>query len=409
QEPAAGGQLYRRALDEAPHPKSLASEDPLVDYRPGVAVWAAQASTKAHELWCTGDEILHVTSRYVVIATGAQEFTLPFPGWQLPGITTAGAAQVLAKSQGMQLGGAVMVAGSGPFLLPVAKTLSRAADSSWFVDSGRHTDLVKLGFALHPEKIATFMKYQAALRSSGASVLRRHVVVEALGSDRLEAVSVAPIVSGQPDLSQRQEIEVDHLAISHGFVPNLDLGLNLECDVATDSVFSAKLAVDTRQRTSVNGVFAAGESAGIGGGPKAEAEGKVAAQAIAAELGHKGNTTMPRLKSRRAQQFARLIGEAAQPVEGWRGLLTPETIICRCEDVVYGAITEAIALGATDTRAVKGVTRCGMGMCQGRTCGPILQALLSQDNDAPAVGLQRRTIATPVSLSEIAGIGETDR
>ncbi|MFV1989715.1 MAG: 2Fe-2S iron-sulfur cluster-binding protein [Acidimicrobiales bacterium] len=405
QESAAGGQLYRRVLDEAPHPASLASDDPLVDYRPGVYVWAAQSASQAHQLWCTGDEILHVTARYVVIATGAQELTLPFPGWQLPGVTTAGAAQVLTKNQGVDLGGAVMIAGSGPFLLPVAKTLSRTADSSWCVDSGSFPELLRPGFALHPERVLAFVSYQSALKSGGTSVLRRHVVAEALGTDHLEAVRVAPIDSGRPDLSRQREIGLDHLAISHGFVPNLDLGLNLDCDVAVDSVFSARLAADAWQRTSVEGIFAAGESTGIGGGPKAKAEGRVAALTIAAELGHRSNTLLPRVRSRRARQFARLVGTAAKPPVGWRDLLTPETIICRCEDVTYGAILDAIALGATDARAVKGVTRCGMGMCQGRTCGPVLQALVSQSTDEPAIGLQRRSVATPVTLSEIAAIG----
>ncbi len=402
QEPAPGGQLYRKEHCGEPHSSTRVAQHPLVDYRPGVSVWAAEQSGPGHRLLCTGSETLDVISRFVLIATGAQEFTLPFPGWQLPGVTTAGAAQLLAKSQGVHLDGTAMVAGSGPFLLPVAKAVSKAADRTWLIDSGHPLELTRAELALYPQQISQYLGYRRALRSSGVKSLHRYVVLEAFGTNELEAVDIAPLLSGHPERSARERIEIDHLAISHGFVPNLDLALNLGCALETGSVFSGRLAVDAAQWTSISGVAAAGESTGIGGGIKAAAEGIVAARSIAASLGYKTSRGTARASALRAKEFARIVVESSGPPAKWREILTPDTIICRCEDVTYGAIVEALAVGASDCRSVKGLTRCGMGLCQGRTCGPVLQALVSPTTQEPALGLQRRTISTPLRLADIA-------
>jgi hypothetical protein len=206
---------------------------------------------------------------------------------------------------------------------------------------------------------------------------------------------------------------VDAVHVSFGFSPALELARLLGCaDLPQAGRPAAATWCDADQATSVPGVFAAGETTGVAGADVAELEGYVAGAAAARHLGllswgpFNKKTSRVRSALARARDFARRL-DAVYP---WRpgGLDWPraDTLVCRCEEVPWAAIGAAVADGARDVRAVKGVTRCGMGYCQGRVCGPALQQAVAEatGRGLSAVGdLGTRPLISPVTLGTIAG------
>ncbi|MFD6969037.1 (2Fe-2S)-binding protein, partial [Streptomyces sp. NPDC059949] len=161
------------------------------------------------------------------------------------------------------------------------------------------------------------------------------------------------------------------------------------------------LVLDAGQRTSVPGIWSAGETGGIGGAQLALIEGELAAHSVA------GVPCGPRLARRRARlrAFADAMAAAHRPGAGWTGWLRDDSVVCRCEEVPAGRIREAAEdLGARDARTVKLLTRAGMGWCQGRMCGPAVSALAGEE---PAA--DRRPLSCPVPLRHLAELPSADR
>lgn len=341
----------------------------------------------------------------VLLATGAYERVLPFPGWTLPGVVTAGGAQALLKGGLALPGRRAVVAGTGPLLLPVATGLATAgAEVVALVESAGPRDFVRRARALAgaPEKLAEAAGYGARLLRHGISVRPRHTVVAAHGAERLEAVTVAALgPDGRPVPGTALRLPCDTLAVGHGLLPHTDLADGLGCRLDGPAV-----RVDDEQRTDVRGVWAAGESTGIGGAAQALAEGHIAGRSAAARL----RSTAPdpagwapaaRTRDRLRVFFAELDG-AYTPPAAWTELVTDETVVCRCEEVTAGAVREAVgSLGAGDLRTVKLLTRAGMGWCQGRMCEPGVAGVAGCP-PTPA----RRLLARPVPLGVLAGPGD---
>ncbi|MBT2452008.1 FAD-dependent oxidoreductase [Streptomyces sp. ISL-43] len=337
-------------------------------------------------------------ARAVLLATGAYERQLPFPGWTLPGVVGAGGAQAMLKSGLVLPGKRVVVAGSGPLLLAVAGSLAAAgARVPAVVEAAAYT-----GYAAHtpvllrnPAKLAEAATYGSALLRHGIRFLTRHAVTEAHGSDRVEAVTVARLDRDwRPVTGTARRIPCDAVAVGHGLVPQLELATGLGCATASGPDGAVALELDPDGRTSVPGIWSAGETGGIGGAQLALAEGEIAAHAVA------GRPVPPRLARTRTRlrAFGAAMGAAHRPGPGWTGWLREDTDVCRCEEVPAGRIREAVEdLGARDARTVKLLTRAGMGWCQGRMCGPAVAALTGQD-PAP----DRRPLSCPVPLGHLA-------
>lgn len=303
----------------------------------------------------------------LVLAVGGYERVLPFPGWTLPGVLTAGGAQAMLKAGLVLPGRRVVVAGAGPLLLPVASGLAAAgAEVAGVFDSsdprafGRHVRTL----AQNPEKLAEGAGYAARLARHGLRVRFRHSVIAAHGDERVEAVTVAG-----PDGSRGRRIECDALAVSHGMLPHTEIAQTLGARIG----ISGAVAVDTEQRTDVANLWAAGETTGIGGAALSLVEGEIAGRSAAARL--RGD--MPRdlaasqRTRRRLAAFAEALEDAYSAPAGWADRVTDETVLCRCEEVTAASVREAVSeLGATDLRTIKLLTRAGMGWCQGRICGP---------------------------------------
>jgi NADPH-dependent 2,4-dienoyl-CoA reductase/sulfur reductase-like enzyme len=368
------------------------------------------------------DRAVRVRARLLVVATGAYDRQLPFPGWTLPGVYTAGAAQAMLKGNGVTVGRRIVVAGTGPFLLPVAVALAEAGAAVVGVfEAGRPTE-----FARHPlttlrnaGRLGEGAGYLRVLRRHGVPYRTRTAVVEALGEDEVTAVRVASVdrewrvVPGS-----ERTLECDAVAVGYGFTPLTDIPVQLGCDMAMDDDGSLVARVDDGQASSVPGVFVAGEACGVGGAGLAVAEGEIAgAHAAAAARGRTlpGAETSPSRRRRSARRaFAAAMHEAWPVRGGWIERLPPETVVCRCEEVTLARIDEAIGgLGAADGRSVKLLARPGMGLCQGRVCGYATACIVAERTgrrvtSADLAGMASRPIAQPIPLSLVAGSDVTD-
>lgn len=342
----------------------------------------------------------------VLLATGGYEKVLPFPGWTLPGVVTAGGAQAMLKGGLVVPGRRAVVAGTGPLLLPVATGLAAAGvEVVALVESADPKALVrKAGSpAARPGKVAEGARYAAQLLWHRVKFLARHTVVEAHGDERLVAVTVAALdADGRVRAGTERRVPCDTLAVGHGMLPHTDLAESLGCRIDGLSVH-----VDEEQRTDVPGVWAAGETTGIGGAALSLAEGHIAGRSIAARLN--GERPDPRewapaAKSRtELREFFAAIDTVYTPPAHWTDQVTDDTVVCRCEEVTGGEIREAVGeLGAGDVRTVKLLTRAGMGWCQGRICEPAVAGLAGCEQ-LPA----RLLLARPVPLGVLARAGET--
>ncbi|MEU3790873.1 NAD(P)/FAD-dependent oxidoreductase [Streptomyces fructofermentans] len=347
------------------------------------------------------EESVAVRADALLLATGGHERVLPFPGWTLPGVLSAGGAQAMLKGGLVLPGRTAVVAGTGPLLLPVAAGLAAAgARVAALVEWADPRDLLRhvRVFAARPAKLVEGARYAAELARHRIAVRPRHTVVAAHGSRHLEAVTVAALDrDGRVRPGTERRVACDTLAVGHGMLPHTDLAEALGCRL--DGV---AVAVDDEQRTDVPGVWAAGEATGIGGAALALAEGRIAGLSVAARL--HARTPDPRSYAAPARERAALraffaaVDSVCAPPARWAEQVTDDTVVCRCEEVPAAAVREAVGeLGAGDVRTVKLLTRAGMGWCQGRICGPAVAGLVGCPEAAP-----RRPFAHPVPLGVLA-------
>lgn len=345
----------------------------------------------------------------LVLATGAHDRTLPFPGWQLPGVYSAGAAQALAKGERVAVGRRVVVAGAGPFLLPVASSLLRTGATVLGVHEASRTGSLARGWLDRPWELVGAVGKAGELAGYVGELVRYRVpwrpgeaVVAAHGDGQVEAVTIARLdARWAPVPGTERQVEADAVAVSHGFTPRLELAIAAGCALAP----SRFVVVDDTQATSVPGVWAAGEITGIGGADAALAEGAVAGTAAAGGDLLSGTAGRAVRARDHARGFAARI-EAAHGIRGgWVRWLRDDTVVCRCEETTYGRVREVVELtGSHETRSVKLTSRAGLGPCQARMCGRTLQELLDGDGSDGAPGVDRRPLVVPVRLGDLAAL-----
>ncbi|MFE0187929.1 FAD-dependent oxidoreductase [Streptomyces sp. NPDC058989] len=376
--------------------------------------WAVHAVTGADG---GGERPVRVAARAVLLATGAYERQLPFPGWTLPGVVGAGGAQAMLKSGLVLPGRRVVVAGSGPLLLAVASSLAAAGarvpavvEASGYLRYARHPRAL-VG---NPHKAAEALVHGAALLWHRVRVRMRSAVTEVHGTDRVEAVTVTRLDGDwRPVRGTGRRIDCDALAVGHGLVPQIELATALGCATRPLSDGTSALTLDGLQETSVPGLWAAGETGGVGGAQLARTEGELAGVSVAARIldrpAHPGRVRELQRRIGRMRAFADAMTAAHAPGPGWPRWLTDDTEVCRCEEVTAGRIREAVEdLGARDARTVKLLTRAGMGWCQGRMCGPGVACLAARDQAAEPPA-ERRPFAAPVPLSALAALDDPVR
>ncbi|HEV8367651.1 MAG TPA: FAD/NAD(P)-binding oxidoreductase [Pyrinomonadaceae bacterium] len=293
----------------------------------------------------------------LILATGARERFLPFPGWTLPNVFGAGGLQALVKSGLPIEGKKVVIAGSGPLLLAVADYLRRSgADVLLIAEQATRARLARFGFALIGQtgKASQAMKLKRQL--SGIPYLTGSWPVAAHGEDRLNRITLR---RG----SKTWDVNCDYLACGFHLVPNLELAELLDCGIKEGAV-----SVDEFQQTSVANVYCVGEATGIGGLELSLVEGEIAGLAAAGQQASARELFRVRDKQRK---FALMLNRTFELREELKSLVTQETIVCRCEDVTFDRLQSS-----ESWRAAKLHTRCGMGPCQGRICGAAAEFLL---------------------------------
>ncbi|SDP37496.1 Thioredoxin reductase [Nakamurella panacisegetis] len=423
-----GGQYWRhRADDDGSHhtgwptyqrlSRQLHEYQALVRHLPGQQVWQVETLPDGtFRVNTRADSGLRtLLARRVVVATGAYDRQLPFPGWTLPGVFTAGAAQALVKGHGVRPGSRIAVAGTGPFLLAVAAGLAEAGARvvGVFEAGGAPTAFARHPLAVlgNPAKLAEGAHYARILARHRIPYRLHTAVVAAHGDGDVTGVRVARLDRAWEVVAGTERtLEVDTLAVGYGFTPQLELAVQLGCRTRVDQDGSLVADVDDRQRSSRPGVFLAGEATGIGGAALAVVEGKIAGREAAADLGFAAATDLTRLRRRRTAQrrFAAALALAYPVRPGWMSWSDRNTIVCRCEEVTRGTIDDAVThLGAGDSRAVKLYARPGMGLCQGRVCGYATSCLVAHaaggtPSTSDLQGVAGRPIAAPITLGELA-------
>jgi len=292
----------------------------------------------------------------LVLATGARERFLPFPGWTLPNVVGAGALQALVKAGLPIEGKQVVVAGTGPLLIAVTAYLRRSgAEIVALCEQAPMGSLLRFGIGLmrEPAKMVDAVRY--GWQSRGVQFRTSCWPAAALGEERVERVVLN-------DGGRLVEVKADYLACGFHLVPNCELAFLLGC--ALDEGY---VRVDEFQQTSVPDLYSAGETTGIGGVDAALAEGQIAGLAAA---GVREKTVSLRKKRDVTRRFTRLLDQTYALNPELRGLAAAETILCRCEDVTVDAVR-----GHGSWRAAKLQTRVGMGSCQGRICGAACEFL----------------------------------
>ena len=323
-------------------------------------------------------EACRIDATTVVLATGARELFLPFPGWTLPGVVGVGAAQALLKMGSSVAGRRVVVAGTGPLLLPVAASLSRAgARLTLVVEQAAQSAVARFAASLwrRPRLLLTAARYRAAF--AGTRYVTGSWVTAADGNGRVERVTVT-------DGSRSRTIDCDLLCVAYGLVPNTELARLAGCATSGGTV-----AVDERQQTSVPGIYCAGEPTGVGGADLALIEGEIAglAAAGAPAIGRQLLAARGRLRV-----AATVMDRAFAPRTELRSVCTDETIVCRCEDVARGALEKHWS-----SRQAKLYTRAGMGACQGRVCGAALEFLFGWTHDSVRAPIEPALLSTLVT------------
>jgi NADPH-dependent 2,4-dienoyl-CoA reductase/sulfur reductase-like enzyme len=356
--PRPGGQIWRAGEGKFA-PGAVAwvatAERRKVGFIAGARVFAAPAPGRlALESFSKGE--FEVEYRSLVLATGARERFLPFPGWTLPNVMGAGGLQALAKSGLPVEGKRIVIAGSGPLLLAVAKYMRQhGADVRLIAEQAPQTALTRfaVGLAMHPEKMVQAIGFRFSL--FGTRYLTSCWPVAAIGSGKLESVILRR--GGKP-----WNEPCDYLACGFGLVPNLELPALLGCRLGERGV-----EVDDYQQSSVGRVYCAGEITGIGGLELSLAEGEIAGLAATGRT----ETARTRFGARESgRRFAADLERAFALRAELKALPQPDTLICRCEDVPLARLARC-----RGWREAKLHTRCGMGPCQGRICGPAVEFL----------------------------------
>jgi NADPH-dependent 2,4-dienoyl-CoA reductase/sulfur reductase-like enzyme len=314
------------------------------------------ASARKVQLAAASTGACEIAYEKLIVATGARERFLPFPGWTLPGVYGAGGLQALVKG-GLDIAGKrVVVAGTGPLLLAVAEYLKRkGAIILAIAEQTSRAKLDRFGsqLLLSPSKLRQAIILRAKL--SSVPYFKACWVTRASGDGRLRKVTLARN-------GKRWSLECDQLACGFHLVPNIELAKLLGCDIKDGFV-----EVDESQQTSVKNVFCAGEPTGIGGVESALIEGEIAGLAAAGKI-DRGNRIFG--KRDLARRFGEKMDRAFALRDELRALADDDTIVCRCEDVAFGRLKNF-----TNFREAKLQTRCGMGPCQARICGPATQFL----------------------------------
>ncbi len=382
-------------------------------YVPGATVWSV---ARSREIGVSiGGAARLVQAKHVILATGAIERPFPIPGWTLPGVMTAGAAQILLKSSGLVAQGKVVIAGSGPLLwLLAAQYLRAGAAIEALLDT---TPRANRRAAL--PHLLSFLA--SPYLGKGLRLLRevkRHVrIVSGVTSLAASGEGRVREIAYRVDGGAEQRLAVDTLLLHQGVAPNVNLANSIGCKHVWDELqLCWRPVVDEWGASSIEGIAIAGDGAGIAGAEAADPRGRLAALDAAFRIGRIPRTRRDRAAEpsraalRRAERGRRFLDTLYQPAQQFR-VPVGDTIVCRCEEVTAQQIVDVVALGCSGPNQAKSFLRCGMGPCQGRLCGLTVTELIATARGVPPeeVGYYRlRPPVKPITLAELAALPKSD-
>jgi len=431
---SAGGQIYRGVTtsplsskpqilgDDYWSGKKLVKEflESSVERIAGATVWAVSQHTSeseqsSFEIGYSVNAQAHIMhAKHVLLATGAHERPFPIPGWTLPGVMTAGAAQTLLKSTAMVPSGRLVLAGSGPLLYLIAwQYLNAGVKIEAFLDTtpkGRIPQL--LPYAFDFMRSPYFLKGLKLVREVKAhvNVITPISDMVANGQEKLESVTFK-------SASKQQSIEADHLLLHQGVIPNINLAQAIGVTLDWNDLLKCWVPMsDSFGNTNVERIHMAGDAAGIAGAWAAESRGQLVATEIAYQLGklsldqRDSSVTAYRKVYARATRGREFFDRLFQPAKAFRRP-TGNTVVCRCEEITAQQVRETVKIGCTGPNQMKSYLRCGMGPCQGRFCAVTVTELIADERGVSEseVGHYRLRFPTkPLTLGELATLPQTD-
>ncbi|SEI23077.1 NAD(P)/FAD-dependent oxidoreductase [Pseudomonas asplenii] len=407
--PRGGGQIYRRQPENfrrSPRQlygfeagKASAIHQTLdelhgqLDYRPETLVWNAEHG--ALDTLRQG-HAEHLEYSSVIVATGATDRVLPVPGWTLPGVYSLGAAQIALKFQGCAIGERVVFAGSGPLLYLVAYQYAKAgAKVVAVLDSSPFTAQCKAmsGLLKQPLILAKGLYYRGWLSAHGVAVHQAAQLERIEGEQRVAAAHWS-------QAGRAQSLECDAVAFAHGLRSETQLADLLGCQFSWDPLNRSWLPDQDRAgRSSVAGIYLAGDGAGIMGADAAEMAGERAALAL---LEDQGYSVDPDRNVDLENRLAR-IGQFRQGLENafpfpahWARNAPDELMLCRCEEVRVGEVRQGVREGHWEINRVKAHCRVGMGRCQGRICGAAAAEIIACESGLALEAIGRLRAQAPI-------------
>ena len=417
--PSSGGQIYRQRLvpDErsakdlygSEAAKAIALHETFaqirdrIDYLPETLVWNLR--DKAVDA-VTGQRTRRIAFSHLILATGATDRVLPFPGWTLPGVFTLGGSQIALKSQGCAIGEKVVFLGSGPLLYLVAWQYVKAgAKVAAVLDTSRFSAKLHLlrGLFTQPSVVLRGFRYAAELMARGVAVRFGVQPVRIDGAERVEVV-----VWRERDEEHRLACD----AVGYGY--------SLRSETQLADLAGCRFVFDPRDRawrperdgagrTSMPGVYIAGDGAGIAGADAAELAGERAGLALLEDAGlsvdHARIGVLER-KLASINNFRDVLESAFPFPQDWANSIADDVTLCRCEEIAIGDVRAAVRdQGVFELNRLKALTRVGMGRCQGRMCGSaaveVLAAACGQSPDA-AGRLRAQPPIKPIPMGVMA-------
>lgn len=415
----AGGQAYRQPPLQRRRPpgalysfeagkamalfEGFAAVRDRLEYRADTLVWQIEGRT-LHLL--QGERTTQLTVQALILATGAVERVLPFPGWTLPGVFTLGGAQIALKAQAAIVGPRVVMAGSGPLLYLVAWQYLKAGAQVLAVLDAAPNDAPRRalpGLLARPAMAAKGAWYLTQLRMAGVPVQRGVSGLRAEGVDRVQRLHWT-------QAGQARSMACDAVAFGHGLRSETQLADLAGCAFDWDPLDEAwRPRLDAAGRSSVAGVYLAGDGAAIAGADAAELTGERAALAVLQDLGHAvdgGRITALERAMNPQRRFRQAIEVLSPPPADWAQTVDDDLVVCRCEEVTAGELRSCVRdTGTRDLNRLKAQTRVGMGRCQGRMCGAAAARLLAQATGQALNEVGRLRSQPPVKPVPIAVLG----
>ena len=420
---AQGGQIYRSIMhtpvkDPSILGKSYWSGSALIDdfnasgveYVPASTVWSL---TREREIGVSiggGSQITR--AKRVIVCTGALERPFPIPGWTLPGVMTAGAAQILLKSSGLVASGRTVLAGCGPLLwLLASQYLKAGAKLDAILDTTPAANRMRAAPQFMPFLFSPYFR-------QGVDLLRavKPEVRVISGVTSLRALGERTLTSVEYRCGNRtaERIDVDNLFVHQGVAPNVNLAMSVGVEHRWDELqLCWSPVLDADGNSSVEGIAVAGDGAGIAGAEAARWRGVIAGIGASRALGAaiaRGPEDAARRALARSLRGRSFVDTLYQPAKHFRQP-SGETIVCRCEEVTAREITETAALGCPGPNQMKAFLRCGIGPCQGRLCGLTVTELIAESRGLKPqdVGYYRlRPPVKPITLGEMAALPQSE-